>query len=140
MVCCRYSKSKRDCHGHDRMVHFVVGFTTVFAISAYHHWCCEFKCCSLQGVHDTTLCDKVCQWLAIHVGRWFSPISSTNNTDRYNIAEILLMKVALNTIKSNQTKPRADPQFMLYFRACGVYRVFLSQKELHLYTTDDKAT
>jgi len=24
---------------HDRMV---VGFTTTYAISAYHHWCCEF--------------------------------------------------------------------------------------------------
>ena len=47
----------------------------------------------------TTLCDKVCQWLA--TGQWFSPgpaVSSTNKTDRYNIAEILL-KVALNTIK-----------------------------------------
>jgi transposase len=47
----------------------------------------------------TTLCDKVCQWLA--TGRWFSPsppVSSTNKTDRHDIAEILL-KVALNTIK-----------------------------------------
>jgi hypothetical protein len=44
----------------------------------------------------TTLCDKVCQWLA--TGRWFSPGSSTNKTDRHDITEILL-KVALNTIK-----------------------------------------
>jgi len=47
----------------------------------------------------TTLCDKVCQWLAS--GRWFSPgppVSSTNKTDRHDITEILL-KVALNTIK-----------------------------------------
>ena len=47
----------------------------------------------------TTLCDKVCQWLA--TGRWFSPgppVSSTNKTDRHDITEILL-KVALNTIK-----------------------------------------
>jgi len=46
-----------------------------------------------------TLCDKVCQWLAS--GRWFSPgppVSSTNKTDRHDIAEILL-KVALNIIK-----------------------------------------
>jgi hypothetical protein len=35
-------------------------------------------------------------------GQWFSPVSSTNKTDRHNIAEIL-MKVALNTIKPNQT-------------------------------------
>ena len=47
----------------------------------------------------TTLCDKVCQWLA--TGRRFSPgppVSSTNKTDRHDITEILL-KVALNTIK-----------------------------------------
>ena len=47
----------------------------------------------------TTLCDKVYQWLA--TCQWFSqspPVSSTNKTDRHDIAEILL-KVALNTIK-----------------------------------------
>jgi len=47
----------------------------------------------------TTLCDKVCQWLA--TGRWFSPghpVSSTNKTDHHEITEILL-KVALKTIK-----------------------------------------
>jgi hypothetical protein len=40
----------------------VVGFTTTYAISAYHLWCYEFESRSLQGVLDTTLCDKVCQW------------------------------------------------------------------------------
>ena len=47
----------------------------------------------------TSLCDKVCHWLA--TGRWFSPgplLSSTNKTYRHAIAEILL-KVALNTNK-----------------------------------------
>ena len=56
-----------------------------------------------KGVLDTTLCDKVCQWLA--TGLWFSPgtlVSSTNKTDRHDITEILL-KVDLSTI--NQTKP-----------------------------------
>ena len=43
----------------------------------------------------TTLCDKVCQWLA--TGQWFSPISFINKTDHRDITEILL-KVALNTI------------------------------------------
>ena len=46
---------------------------------------------------DTTLCDKVCQWLA--AGWWFSlgtPVSSTNKTDCHDITEILL-KVTLNT-------------------------------------------
>jgi len=52
---------------------------------------------------NTTLCDKVCQCLA--AGRWFSPgtpVLSTNETDRYDITEILL-KVTLNTITLIET-------------------------------------
>ena len=54
------------------------------------------------GVLHTTLCDKVCQWLA--TGQWFSPgtpVSFTNKTDCHNIAEILL-KVALNSITNSR--------------------------------------
>jgi hypothetical protein len=78
--------------------HMVVGFRTTCAISAYHHWSCVLEPRSWRDVLDTTLCDKVCQWLA--TGRWFSPgtlFSSTNKTDRHDITEIVL-KVALNTI------------------------------------------
>ena len=53
------------------------------------------------GVHDTTLCDKVCQWLT--AGRWFSPgtpVSSINKSDHHDITEILL-KVVINTIILN---------------------------------------
>jgi hypothetical protein len=53
----------------------------------------------------TTLCDKVCQWLA--TGQWFSPgppVSSINKTDCHDITEILL-KVALNTIKQTNRSP-----------------------------------
>ena len=58
--------------GRDRMV---VGFTTTYATSAYHHRCCEFE----------------------------STVSFTNKTDPHDITEILL-KVALNTIKqTNKT-------------------------------------
>jgi hypothetical protein len=39
----------------------VVGFTTTCAISAYHHYSCEFESRSWRGVLDTSLCDKVCQ-------------------------------------------------------------------------------
>jgi hypothetical protein len=76
----------------------VVGFTTTCAISAYHHYSCEFEPRSWQGVLDATLCDQICQRLV--TGRWFSldiPVSSTNKTDHHDITEILL-KVALNTI------------------------------------------
>jgi hypothetical protein len=75
----------------------VVGFTTTCAISAYHHQSCEFESCWWWCVLDTTLCDKVCQWLA--TDPWFSlatPVSSTNKTDPHYITEILL-KVVLNT-------------------------------------------
>ena len=50
----------------------------------------------LMRARCTTLCDKDCRWLA--TVRLFSPVSSTNKTDRHDITEILL-KVALNTIK-----------------------------------------
>ena len=58
----------------------------------------EFEPLSWGGVLNTTLCDKVCQWLA--TGRWFSPgtlVPSSNKTDYHDIAEILL-KVVLSTI------------------------------------------
>ena len=56
------------------------------------------------GERCTTLCDKVCQWLA--TGRYFSPhtpVSSTNKTDRHDITEIL-KNMVLNTKKLNQSK------------------------------------
>jgi hypothetical protein len=46
----------RDRRGCDRMV---VGFTTTYEFSAYHH-CREFEFHPWRGVLDTTLCDKVC--------------------------------------------------------------------------------
>ena len=54
---------------------------------------------SWRGVLDTTLCEKVCQWLAVAAGQWFllgPPVSSTIKPDRHNITEILL-KVVFNT-------------------------------------------
>jgi len=54
------------------------GFTTTYAISAYHHWCCEFESRSRKGVHYVIKLSVTC-WLA--TGRWFSPgppVSSTN--------------------------------------------------------------
>jgi hypothetical protein len=42
----------RGCRGLHRMV---VGFTTTYAISAYHHWsCCEFESFDQCEVYNTT--------------------------------------------------------------------------------------
>jgi hypothetical protein len=65
-----------------------------------------------RGLLNTTLCDYVCQWLS--AGHWFSPgtpVSSTNKSDRHDIAEILL-KVALNTITLT---PQSKIFFFLIF-------------------------
>jgi hypothetical protein len=64
---------------------------------------------SWWGVIDTTLCDKVCQWLA--TGRCFypgTPVFFTNKTDCHDITEILL---ALNTI--NQPKPTYNAKWVI---------------------------
>ena len=68
-----------------------------------------------RGELDTTLCDKVCQWLA--TGRRFSPVSSTNKTDRYDITEIVL-KVALGTINLNLNR---FVRFKILYVLVGIY-------------------
>ena len=83
-------------------------FITTYAISTYlmlSVWI-PFR----RGVLDTTLCDKVCQWLA--TGQWFSLASSTNKSDRHNITKILL-KMTLNTITVTLTmsKFRVNSKF-----------------------------
>ena len=60
------SKHIRGRHGNDRMV---VGYITTYAITAYHHYRCEFESCSWRGVLNTTL--KFVHWLV--TGQWFSP-------------------------------------------------------------------
>jgi hypothetical protein len=79
-----------------------------------------------QGVLDTTLCDKVCQWLA--AGRWFSPgtsVSSTNKTDRHDITEIVL-KVALNTITLIPNPCSCSDMLGCFFKHCCQYAVMES--------------
>ena len=78
--------------------HMVVGFTTTYEISTYHHYSCEFESSSWGCLLATTLYDKVCRWHAADL--WFSlgtPVSFTNKTDCHDTTEILL-KVALNII------------------------------------------
>ena len=84
--------------GHCGCEPMVVGFITIYAISAYHHYHFEFESCSgmvyliqhymIKFVSDLR---QVCGFLRVLL------FSSTNKTDSHYIAEILL-KVALNTI------------------------------------------
>ena len=51
---------------------------------------CEFEFCPWRGALDTTLCDKVCQWLAADLSP-VTPVFSTNKSDpppyNWNIVE-----------------------------------------------------
>jgi len=42
-----FKSTIRGRRGRDRMV---VGFTTTYTISVYHHWCCELESRSGRGV------------------------------------------------------------------------------------------
>jgi len=83
--------------GHSGSFHLVVGFTTTYAISAYHHWCCEFESRSGRAVQHYVL--KFVSDLRqvggfLRVLRFPPPIKLTA---MICITEILL-KVALKTI------------------------------------------
>ena len=87
----------------------VVGFTTTYAISAYHHWFCEFESRPGWGVQHYVIkfvsdLRQVGSFLRV---LWFY---STNKTDSHDIAEILL-KVALSTIKKQYKVYKKDNHF-----------------------------
>ena len=72
---------------------------------------------------DTTLCDKVCQWLT--AGQ-FSPctfVSSANKIDRHDITEIFL-KVTLNTISIYWSH---------YQRLCTFIRLYYALVRFYFY-------
>ena len=77
--------------GRDRMV---VGFTTTYAISAYHYWRCEFESRSGRGVQHYVI--KFVSNLRQVNG---FPVSSTNNNrpPQYNWN---IVESGINTIKS----------------------------------------
>jgi hypothetical protein len=88
----------------------VVGFTTTFAISACHHWCCEFESRSGRGVQHYVI-KFVRDLRQVGVFSAGTPVSSTNKTDCHDITEILL-KVALNTIKQTNKIFLTIPLFL----------------------------
>jgi hypothetical protein len=88
------------CGLHNINLVLSISFLCLGVLGLIYKW---FVLCYWRGVLDTTLCEKVCQWIA--AGQLFSPgtrVSSTNKTDCHDITEILL-KVTLNTIKQTNT-------------------------------------
>ena len=51
----------------------VVGFTTIYAISAYHHWCCEFESQPGRGVQNYVMKFVVEQSVVFSGVLWFPP-------------------------------------------------------------------
>jgi hypothetical protein len=73
--------------GRDRMV---VGFTTTYAISAYHYWCCEFESRSGRGVQHYVMkfVSDLRQVSGFHRDpRFPSPIKLTATIYNWNIVE-----------------------------------------------------
>jgi hypothetical protein len=108
----------RGCHGCDRMV---VGFTTTYAISAYHHWCCELESRSGRGVQHYVI--KFVSDLRqvggfLRVLRFPPPISKTDSHDRIEI----LLKVALTLLMPRRLmcRPRVECQYDIYMCRLGV--------------------
>jgi hypothetical protein len=74
----------------------VVGFTTTYAICAYHYWCCEFESRSGRGVQHYVIKFVSDLWQVsgfLQVIQFPPPIKL-----RHDITELLL-EVTLNTIK-----------------------------------------
>jgi hypothetical protein len=72
---------------------------------------------SWPGVLDTTLRDKVCQWLA--TGRWYSqgtPVSSTNEPVSPGIAVSCTNKTDSQDIKWNILKHSNSHNLVFFFR------------------------
>jgi hypothetical protein len=77
--------------GRDRVV---VGFTTTYAISADHHWCCEFESGRVVQHYVIKYVSDLRQ-----VGDFLRvPRFPSYKTDRHDITNLLL-KVALNPTK-----------------------------------------
>ena len=92
-ICCFFARSRRG------RVRMVVGFTTTFAISAYHHLRYEFESCSGEVYSIQRYAIKFISDLG-QVGGFLpgTPVSSTNKTDIHDITKILLkVGLALNT-------------------------------------------
>ena len=79
-------------------------FETTCAISAYHHWSCEFQSRSWRGVLDTNYVIKfVGDLRKVGCVLWVLRFPQTNQTNRHDIAEILFESGVKNHNHRNKT-------------------------------------
>ena len=105
---------------------YILGAIMVVIVCCKSNYLCNQCLLPLRrGVLDTTLCDKICQWLA--AGRWFSSgtlVSSTNKTDYHDITEILL-KVAFSTINHHHHEKKRVRQSTQLLVQCSIMDIML---------------
>jgi hypothetical protein len=93
----------------------VVGFTITYAISAYHHWCCEFKSPSGRGVQHYVI--KFVSDLRQGVGYlrilWFPPPKNWPLRYSWNIVE--------SGVKQHQTKKQTNKRIYIGLHAATFY-------------------
>ena len=94
----------RGRRGRDRMV---VGFTTTYAISAYHHWCCEFESRSGRRVQHYVIKCVSDLW---QVGGFFRVLRFPlqNYPPRYN------WNIVESGIKHHQTNKQTYNIFIVF--------------------------
>ena len=76
----------------------VVGFTTTYAITAYHHWCCEFESRSVRGVQHYVIKCVNDLWQVCGLLRVFRLPPLIEVTPRYNC------NIGKSGVKHPQTK------------------------------------
>jgi hypothetical protein len=127
----QFSWGRRGC---DRMV---VRFTTTYAISAYHHWCCEFDqytaaCSQYLKIWKTK--GHQLNWL---VG-WFMVLKATFNnisfiSRRYNIFDLCFVWKCNDWLEATPSPPHTHTLKVLclitVFKACCSYPISLLTSE-----------
>jgi hypothetical protein len=101
------------CRVRRGLFRMVVGFTTTYVISAYHHWCCEFKSRSGRGVQHYVkkfVCDLRQVNGFLRVLRFPPPIKLTT---RYN----------WNIVESGVTHHQTNKQTRYYMAKLCMYNL-----------------
>ena len=106
-----YLKGRR---GRDRMV---VGFTTTYAISAYHYWCCEFEARSGRGVQHYVI--KFVSDLR-QVGGF---LQSSGFLHQWNWPPRCIWNIVESGVKHNQTNKQTAYFNITEYSVCIVFHL-----------------